>query len=144
MPCLIEGRRDRKRLAVMMRGAVKDIVEAVEQVIAGRMFLHQVAAGGDVNAVVGSGEHLRRRRRHGGRLRVHRVEMHMDMHGRSGACRCRGWGLINRVRFLLRRALLCSFADVAGKLFQQEGHKANCKQGELRGDVENELYDIHL
>lgn len=154
MPRLIEGRRDHERLAVMMRGAVKDIVEAVEQVIAGRMLLHQVAAGGNVNAVVGPVEHRRRRRRsgghgrlgrrHGGRLRVHLVDMHMDMHGGNGACRCRGWSLISRARLLLRRALLCFFADVTGELFEEKGHRADDGKGQFRGEPENELYDIHL
>ena len=154
MPCLIEGRRDRERLAVTVRGPVEDFIEAFEQVITSRMLLHQVAAGGNVNAVVGSSEHRRRRRRaggygrlgrrHGGWLRVHLVEMHMDMHGGNGACRCRGWSLISRARLLLRRALLCSFADVAGELFEQEGYRADDGKGQFRGEPENELNDIHL
>lgn len=154
MPRLIEGRRDRERLAVTVRGPVEDFIEAFEQVITSRMLLHQVAAGGNVNAVVGSSEHRRRRRRaggygrlgrrHGGWLRVHLVEMHMDMHGGSGACRCRGWSLISRARLLLRRALLCSFADVAGELFEKEGHRADDGKGQFRGEPENELNDIHL
>lgn len=154
MPRLIEGRRDRERLAVTVRGPVEDFIEAFEQVITSRMLLHQVAAGGNVNAVVGSSEHRRRRRRaggygrfgrrHGGRLRVHLVEMHMDVHGGSGACRCRGWSLINRARLLLRRALLCSSADVAGELFEEEGHRADDGKGQFRGEPENELNDIHL
>ena len=77
-------------------------------------------------------------------MRVHLVEMHMDMHGRRGACRCGGRSLINRARLLLRRALVCSFADVAGELFEEEDHRADDGKGQFRGEPENELNDIHL
>ena len=154
---VIEGRPYRERVAVAEGGAVEDFIEPFEQVITGGVFHHQVAAGGDVDAVVGPVEHRRRRLvavvsrrfRGGRRRRLGRslVEMHMDMDG--GSCGRGGGGrhrlaMPCRLRLLLRCGLVCSFADVAGELFEKEGHRADDGKGQFRGEPENELNDIHL
>jgi len=161
VPRVIAGRGDSERVAVAEGGAVEDFIEPFEQVITGGVFHHQVAAGGDVDAVVGPVEHRRRRLvavvsrrfRGGRRRRLGRslVEMHMDMDGGScGRSGC-GWHRLARpcrLRLLLRCGLVCSLADVAGERFQQEDHqrhdRAGCGEGQLCDGVEHEPHDIHL
>lgn len=156
---VIEGRPYRERVAVAEGGAVEDFVEAFEQVITGGVLHHQMAAGGDVDAVVGPVEHRRRRlvagvsRRfrgdHRRRLGRSLVEMHMDMDGGSCGRGGRHWlAMPYRLRLLLRCGLVCSLADVAGERFQQEDHqshdRAGCGEGQLCDGVEHEPHDIHL
>lgn len=160
VPRVIEGRGDRERVAVAERRPIKHFIQSFEQVITGGVLHHQVAAGGDVDAVVGPVENpcrrlvavVSRRFRGGRRRRLGRslVEMHMDMDG--GRCG-RGGGRYRlvmpcRLRLLLRCGLVCSLADVAGERFQQEDHqshdRAGCGEGQLCDGVEHEPHDIHL
>lgn len=139
VPRLIERRRHHERVAVMEGRAIKDFVQPFEQVITGRMLHHQMAAGRDVNAVIGVGQHRGRgcvtmgRRGHGRRCSRRGwcrrgagdlVEMHMDMDGGRGCSggrrRHRLWRPNWRLSLLLWYALPCSVGDVAGEPAEQE------------------------
>lgn len=61
MSRVIEGRGHCERVTVTERRMIEDGIEPFEQAVTRRMFRHQVASGGDVNAVVGTVEHRRRR-----------------------------------------------------------------------------------
>lgn len=145
-----------KRLAVVMGGDVEDIIKPFQQFVARRVLLHQVAAGGDVNPVVGSVQYPTRHcvgRGTCGRCpRLRLVNMDMNMYRWSGCCRgesrYEGCRSIRRGWLLLQCTLACFPVNVAGETFEQERHyrhgRARCGNCQPCGGLEQEKHDAHL
>lgn len=149
---VIEGRVHVEGIAVAVRGNEQHLVEGFQQLLTPGMFHYQVAAGGDVNPMVGPVENVggagcrlhgwvgcrgRGRRRGRGMVQVH---MHMDLWGRVRRLGCvlrrdqRPWcGLLRR------RVLACFFGNRTRQAVDEGcgggGEQAGKSQGQLGNDL---------